>query len=94
MAPSRPIEVVAAEWLGSERQLIALHTPVLEEAARLLADEYEEAIRHATQDEMRFALASARASEADCEVGSTAWAQARSVAELIRVEIAARTGQP
>lgn len=85
-APPRAIELIATEWLASERAETALATPRTEAAARRLAAEYEEAIRAASQEELRLAWEAARAVQARCDMGSLEWAQARSVSELLRTE--------
>lgn len=85
-ASSRAIEVIATEWLAAERAETALATPRTEATARRLAAEYEDAIRAASQEELRLAWEAARAAQARCEMGSLEWAQARSVSELLRTE--------
>lgn len=85
-ASSRAIELIATEWLASERAETALATPRTEAAARRLAAEYEDAIRAASQEELRLAWEAARAAQARCDMGSLEWGQARSVSELLRTE--------
>jgi hypothetical protein len=89
---TRPLEVVASDWLAAERVSTAHRTERAEDTARDLSAEYEAAIHDATQEEMRLAWEAARAIQATCEMGSSEWADARSVSELLRMEYAARTG--
>jgi hypothetical protein len=85
-ATPRAIELIATEWLAAERAETALATPRTEAAARRLAAEYEEAIRAASQEELRLAWEAARVAQARCDMGSLEWVQARSVSELLRTE--------
>lgn len=85
-AQPRAIELIATEWLAAERAETALATPRTEAAARRLAAEYEDAIRAASQEELRLAWEAARVAQARCDMGSLEWVQARSVSELLRTE--------
>ena len=64
-------------------------SPRTEATARRLAAEYEQAIRTASQEDLRLAWEAARVIQAGCDMGSSEWARARSVSELLRTEYAA-----
>ncbi len=85
-APTRPIELIATEWLTAERQQTSAPSRSTEATARKLAAEYEQAIRDASQEELRLAWEAARVVQADCEMGSQEWGYARSVAVLLGME--------
>jgi hypothetical protein len=84
--PARSIELVATEWLLVERQQTAAPSPSTEATARKLAAEYEQAIREASQEDLRLAWEAARVAQAACEMGSQEWGYARSVAVLLGME--------
>jgi hypothetical protein len=84
--PPRAIELIATEWLAAEREETAIASPRTEATARRLAAEYEDAIRAASQEELRLAWEGARVIQARCDMGTVEWAQARSVSELLRTE--------
>lgn len=85
-APARPIELIATEWLTSERQQTSAPSASTEATSRKLAAEYERAIRKASQEELRLAWEAARGIQAGCEMGSQEWGYARSVAVLLGME--------
>ena len=85
-AAARPIELIATEWLTSERQQTSAPGPSTEATSRKLAAEYEQAIRNASQEELRLAWEAARVIQAACEMGSQEWGYARSVAVLLGME--------
>jgi hypothetical protein len=80
------IEHLAARWLAAERRSTSNPSDRLAEAARVTSERYEEAIRLATREELRLASEAAKRTQADCLMGSREWAEARAVAELLRVE--------
>jgi hypothetical protein len=84
--PARSIEAVATEWLLAERQQTAAPGRSTEATARRLAAEYEQAIRDASQEDLRLAWEAARVAQAACEMGSQEWGHARSVAVLLGME--------
>ncbi|MDP9481898.1 MAG: hypothetical protein M3P84_01600 [Chloroflexota bacterium] len=83
---ARPIELVATEWLLAERQQTAAPSASTEATARKLAAEYEQAVRDASQEDLRLAWEAARVAQAACEMGSQEWGYARSVAVLLGTE--------
>ncbi len=88
-APSRAIEDIAGAWLAAEQQLAGGLTGNADQAeisARALSDEYDQAIRGASREELRLAWEAARILQADTEMGSEAWAGARRLSELLRGE--------
>jgi len=87
------IEGLAAAWLESERTAIAVgNANNTEDRARLASAAYDAAIASATAEELLLAWQAAQATAGRAEMGSKAWAEAREVAELLRVEyLAART---
>jgi len=85
-APPRAIELIATEWLAAERKDTAIASARTAAATVRLSAEYEEAIRAASQEELRLAWEGARAIQARCDMGTVEWAQARSVSELLRTE--------
>jgi hypothetical protein len=89
----RSIEGLAATWLESERTAVAVgNANNTEERARLASAAYDASVAAATSEELLLAWRAAEASAAKAEMGSKAWAEAREVAELLRVEyLAART---
>ena len=80
------IEELAARWLAAERRSTWNPGDQQAEAARLTSERYEEAVRLATREELRLAWEAAKRTQADCLMGSRDWAEARSVAELLRME--------
>jgi hypothetical protein len=89
---TRSLEQTAADWLAAERELTAHPTATAETVARGLASDYEDGIRAASPEELRLAWEAARRAQALCEMGSTEWAEARSVSQLLRTEYSALTG--
>ena len=82
------IEAIAGAWLAAEQSLAAgSGNPAQSEIdARALSDRYDEAIRTATREDLRLAWEAARKIQADQEMGSEAWANARRLSELLRGE--------
>jgi hypothetical protein len=87
------IEGLAAFWLESERTAVAVgNANNTEERARLASAAYDAAVAGATPEELLLAWQAAQATAGRAEMGSKAWAEAREVAELLRVEyLAARS---
>jgi hypothetical protein len=84
-----PIEVLAADWLTSEERAVAESSELTASLATEASKRFEEAVREATREDLRLAWEAAKANQADCEMGSKAWADARSVSHLLRVEFLA-----
>jgi hypothetical protein len=86
------IEGLAAVWLESERTAVAVgNANNTEERARQASAAYDAAVAGATPEELLLAWQAAQATAGRAEMGSKAWAEAREVAELLRVEyLAAR----
>jgi len=87
------IEGLAATWLEAERTAVAVgNANNTEERARLASAAYDSAVSAASSEELLLAWRAAEATAAASEMGSKAWAEAREVAELLRVEyLAARS---
>jgi hypothetical protein len=90
------IERLAADWLGSEREVAAgIRNPAQsEDSARDLSARYDEAIRSATREELRLAWEAARRNQGAKDVGTEAWLQARRLSELLRSEYEAMPPVP
>jgi hypothetical protein len=90
------IEVVAGAWLAAEQLLSAgSGNPEQSEInARALSERYDELIRTASREDLRLAWEAARKLQADQEMGSEAWANARRVSELLRDEYQAAGPEP
>jgi len=86
------IEGLAAAWLESERTATAVgNANNTEERARLASAVYNEVVAAATPEDLLLAWQAAQAVAGRAEMGSKEWAEAREVAELLRVEyLAAR----
>jgi len=82
------IESVAGAWLAAEQELAAgSGNPAhAEDNARALSERYDEMIRAASREDLRLAWEAARKAQADQEMGSEAWANARRLSELLRGE--------
>jgi len=82
------IEGVAGAWLAAEQELAAgSGNPGQSEInARALSDRYDELIRTASREDLRLAWEAARKIQAEQEMGSEAWANARRLSELLRGE--------
>ena len=82
------IERLAADWLNAEREVAeGIRNPAqAEETARDLSARYDDAIRAATREDLRLAWEAARKNQADQEMGSEAWLEARRLSELLRGE--------
>jgi hypothetical protein len=90
---STALEDLATAWLEAERTAVAVvNANNTEERARLASAAYDAAIVTASAEEVLLAWRAAEATAAQAEMGSKAWAEAREVAELLRVEyLAARS---
>jgi hypothetical protein len=90
------LERLAADWLSAEREVAeGIRNPAqAEETARDLSARYDEAIRTATREELRLAWEAARKNQADQEMGSEAWLEARRLSELLRGEYEAAPPDP
>jgi hypothetical protein len=82
------IESVAGAWLAAEQALAggSGNPAHAEEAARALSERYDEMIRTASREDLRLAWEAARKIQAEQEMGSEAWANARRLSELLRGE--------
>jgi len=87
------IEGLATAWLEAERQAVAVgNANNTEERARQASAAYDAAVSGASSEELLLAWRAAEARAAEAEMGSKDWAEAREVAELLRVEyLAARS---
>jgi hypothetical protein len=94
MDTSRSIEEIASEWLAAEaRAATAGNAGSTELFARDLSDQYDRAIKAATQEDLRLAWEAAVKQQGEREIGSIEWLGARRVAELLRAEyLAAHDG--
>jgi hypothetical protein len=90
------IESVAGEWLAAEQQLAggSGNPAHAEDHARALSERYDEMIRQASREDLRLAWEAARKTQADQEMGSEAWANARRLSELLRGEYQAADPDP
>jgi hypothetical protein len=86
----RSIEELAADWLAMERESANDPTRAIE-PARAASSAYDDAISTASAEDLLLAWQAAQKTQADCEMGSKAWLEARSVSELLRMEYAAAT---
>ncbi len=89
-AAERSIEELAAAWLSMERQSANDPTFAIE-PVREASAAYDEAVQAATPEELLLAWQAAQKIQGDCEMGSKAWLEARSVSELLRMEYIAAT---
>ena len=81
------IEELAGIWLAAEREASKrANEGGSEERARKASAAYEEAVRAAGREELLIAWHAAIKIQGASEMGSAAWADARAVAELVRVE--------
>jgi hypothetical protein len=87
------LEELAAAWLESERQAVAVgNANNTEDRARVASAAYDAAVAAASAEELLLAWRAAEATAGQAEMGSKAWAESREVAELLRVEyLAARS---
>jgi len=91
------IETIAGQWLAAEQDLAGGGSGNLEHSeirARDLSERYDAAIRAASREDLRLAWEAARAIQAEQEMGSEAWANARRLSELLRGEYQAAEPEP
>ena len=90
------LERLASDWLNAEREVAeGIRNPAqAEETARDLSMRYDEAIRSASREDLRLAWEAARKNQADREMGSEAWLEARRLSELLRGEYEAAPSDP
>jgi hypothetical protein len=90
MTDEPTIADLATAWLAAERVAQDKGNEVRSETeARAAAAAFEDAVRAASQEDLLLAWESARKRQQAQEVGSSDWAHARSVSELLRAEYAA-----
>jgi hypothetical protein len=78
---------LATQWLAAEaRAELEPASQALAAQAAELGEAYDAAIRGATREELRLAWEAARVRQAQEEVGSRSWDDARRVSELLRTE--------
>jgi hypothetical protein len=81
------IEELASMWLASERDASERgNAGGTEERARQASAAYEKAVMVASREDLLVAWHAALKIQRACEMGSAAWAEARAVSELVRVE--------
>jgi hypothetical protein len=82
------IEGVAGRWLAAEQTLArgSGNPAQTESLARDLSGRYDAMIRAATREELRLAWEAARLHQAEQEIGSEGWADARRLSELLHDE--------
>ena len=87
------LEGLAAAWLEAERQAVAVgNANNTEERARQASAAYDAAVSATSSEELLLGWRAAEARATEAEMGSKDWAEAREVAELLRVEyLAARS---
>ena len=93
LTTEEPIESLAARWLEAERTATEVgNANNTEDRARQASAAYDARVSAATPEELLLAWHAAEAAAGQAEMGSKAWAEAREVAELLRVEyLAARS---
>jgi hypothetical protein len=81
------VDELASAWLAAEREASRRgNAGDTEGRARAASAAYEDAVRAASREELLIAWHAALKIQNACEMGSAAWADARAVAELVRVE--------
>jgi hypothetical protein len=81
------IEVLAERWLTAESTATQRgNLAGTEDEARTASAAYERAIASASREDLLLAWHAARRTQSKAEMGSAAWAHARAVSELIRLE--------
>lgn len=81
------IEDLAREWLASEREASRRgNAGGTEERARQASAAYESAVTAASREDLLIAWHAALKVQHAQEMGSAAWADARAVSELVRIE--------
>ena len=88
---SDSIEDLAERWLAAERAASERgNAGGTEERARLASAAYDDAIGAAAAEDLLLAWHAAQRLQDATEMGSKAWAEARAVSELLRMEYLAR----
>lgn len=81
------IEELARRWLATEREARRRgNAGATEQEARLASAAFERAVTAASREELLVAWNAALRIQHAQEMGSQAWAEAREVSELLRVE--------
>lgn len=89
--PETSIELLAERWLATERAAAAQsNAGKTEERARWASAAYDDAIATASAEDLLLAWHAAQRRQDATEMGSKAWAEARAVSELLRMEYLAR----
>ncbi|HYH91897.1 MAG TPA: hypothetical protein VD763_01970 [Candidatus Saccharimonadales bacterium] len=84
---SSSIEELARVWLAAERAAVERgNEGGTEERARRSSAAFEQAVAGASREDLLVAWHAARQAQAECEMGSADWSDARAVSELLRVE--------
>ena len=86
------LESLAAEWLALERMSVTSGLSRDVERATRAADAYERSLRVASLEDLQLAWRAAEKARGDCLIGTSEWAEARSVAELLRIEYESARG--
>lgn len=89
--PETSIEALAGTWLAAERAASEqANAGKTEERARAASAAYDDAIAPASAEDLLLAWHAAQRVQNAAEMGSKAWAEARAVSELLRMEYLAR----
>ena len=80
------IEELARLWLAAERDASIHRDARTAELAQRASAAYEAAVTSASREDLLVAWHAALKTQADQEMGSVAWSQAREVSELTRME--------
>jgi hypothetical protein len=87
-AEAPAIEDLARDWLSAERSASA-RGEVDDERSRIASALYDEAVRSASREELLVAWHAALRRQDEADMGSVAWAEARTVSQLLAREYAA-----
>ena len=89
--PECAVEELARLWLASEREASRRGNAAgTEELAREASAAYEMAVTSASREDLLVAWHAALKVQHAQEMGSAAWAEARAVSELVRIEYQAK----
>jgi hypothetical protein len=80
------LESLAAQWLALERRSTRSGRPEDMDAAARAAAAYERSVRGASLEDLQLAWRSAEKAREACLIGTSEWAEARAVAQLLRLE--------
>ena len=86
------LESLAAEWLTLERKSVTSGLAHDVERATRAAEAYERSVRVASLEDLQLAWRAAEKARGDCLIGTSEWAEARSVAQLLRLEYESARG--